>query len=244
MKHPLHKHIYKAGNKYYIQKSINNKLIFFKSCSTIDEAIKYRDKLKENNWKPLPLTDEELMEKQMKKYYMYVRIHGNTYNYVVCNRHEEYLGITKSIEEALYFRDLYIDTPKEEVPHIREVDLRTNNPYIENGLDYPLPERLILPERNSTYGKGSIVKKGETSYHLHHGKKGKGATSYVCSCATYEQAYYVREKLNECNWNLDELPRILDEYPVWYTELLYFYQYVNRHRVSTRQKAEKALCTK
>lgn len=227
----LYKHIYQTGpNSYTIVKSIKGKRKCFKTCKTIDEAIDYRNRLKANNWEPLPPTPEEIEEKAAKEYYMYIAIHGGKRYYRVSNKHDVYIGTTKSIEEALYFRDLYMNTPKEEIPHISTVDLQTNNPYLEHGLKYPIPERLILPESKTTYGIGSIVKKGETSFHLHHGKKGNGFNSYVCACPTYEMAYYVRQEMNKCDWDMSQLQKIIDDYPRYYTQLLYFYQYITKHK--------------
>ena len=221
----LNKHIYKVWGKYVISKSIKGEKIHFKTCKTLDEAITYRDKLIANDWEPLPLTPEEIEQKAVKEYYKHIHIHNKRY-YAAYNRHDEYLGLSKSIEEVLWFRDLYLNTPKSEVPRIKDVDLQTDNPYIKNGLKYPLPERLILPKRNTTYGTGSVVKKGETSYHIYHGKKNKDHKSYVCACPTYEMAEYVRAEMNKVDWDRSKLQDIIDEYPKYYTKLLFFYQYI------------------
>ena len=93
----------------------------------------------------------------------------------------------------------------------------------------PIPERLVIVPRKKEYGTGYIIEKGPQSYHVHygaHGTKVNGRRSYYCACRTYEQAYYVKQELNKCGWNRDELPRILEEYPVWYTWLMNFWQYV------------------
>lgn len=231
MRHAIHKHIYKIGNTYSIDKSINNKLIHFKSCKTLDEAIKYRDRLVANGWKPLPETEEEKLEKNIKKYYLRISRNYRRNGYIVRNDKDEFMANIRYIEDALYYRDLYRDKPRDTIPRPRDIDLKTDNPYRSNGLKYPLPERLILPENNSEYGRGTIVKKGETSFHVHHGSKGNGVNSYVCACPTIEMAEYVKEEMNKVDWNKDELQRILDDYPRYYTKLLFFYQYLSRHRV-------------
>ena len=229
----MHKHIYKIGNKYSIDKSINNKRIHYKTFDTLHEAMEYRDKLKQNNWEPLPEDDDEKQERLVKEYYLRIGRHGNRYH--VRNNKDEYIGTTKIIEEALYYRDLYQEYPKNKVPKLNTVDLKTDNPYYKQGLKYPLPERLKLPETNSSYGKGSILKKGETSYHVHHGKK----PSYVCSCPTIEMALYVKDEMNKVNWDKSRLQEILDNYPKHYTKLLFFYQYITKHRVWNQQTKDK-----
>ena len=241
MRHAIHKHIYKTGNTYSIDKSINNKVIHFKSCKTLDEAIKYRDKLVANGWKPLPETEEEKLEKNISEYFK--RIHKNSYNsgYAIRNDKGEYLSQAKTIEEALYYRDLYRNNSKEDAPRPKDIDLKTNNPYLINGLEYPLPERLILPEKHSEYGRGTIVKKGETSFHVHHGSKANGRKSYVCSCPTIEMAEYVKEEMNKVDWDMNELQRVLDDYPKYYTWLLFFYQYISKHRVWNQSTKDKKI---
>ena len=229
----IHKHIYKVGNKYSIDKSINNERIHFKTCDTLHEAIIIRDKLKKNGWEPLPEDETEKQERLIKEYYLKIGRHGNRYH--VRNNHDEYIGTTKIIEEALYFRDLYRTYPKNKVPRMNTVDLVSDNPYYQNGLEYPLPERLKLPPDNSMYGKGSIIKKGDTSFHVHHGKK----PSYICACPTMEMALYVRDEMNKVDWDKSELQRILDDYPKYYTKLLFFYQYINKHRVWNQQTKDK-----
>lgn len=227
-KNPLYKHIYKTScNTYSIDKSIQGQRVHFKTLKTLDEAITYRDKLKQNNWQPLPDTTEEIEERKIQEYYQHIRIHTGRY-YGVYNRDDEYIGITKTLEEALYFRDLYLDTPKKDVPRLRDTDLVTDNPYLQDGLKYPLPDRLKIPERNTSYGTGSIIQKGPTSFHVHHGKKGDGIKSYVCACPTIEMAEYVKAEMNKVDWDMRELQRIIDDYPRYYTELLYFYQYVSK----------------
>ena len=240
MRHAIHKHIYKVGRKYSITKSINNKNTYFGSFDNINEAIEYRDKLIANNWQPLPETDKEKLEKNIKEYYLRLSVNSKKLGYVVRNDEDEYLAGIKTIEEALYYRDLYRSKPKNKAPKPKDIDLKTDNPYLKNGLKYPLPERLILPENNSGYGKGTIVQKGKTSFHVHHGSKGNGVNSYVCACPTIEMAEYVKAEMNKVNWDMSKLQRIIDDYPKYYTQLLFFYQYISKHRVwNQKTKHEK-----
>ena len=137
----------------------------------------------------------------------------------------EYMGACYSIEEALQFRDKYYGQPTSTIPRPAILDLKKDNPHITEGLKYPLPERLI-PTKKSDYGKGRIYKKGIASYHIYHGGNSK-SKSYYCACRTYEQAYYTRKRLQECDWDRTQLPRIQEEYPLWYTWLMNFYKYIN-----------------
>jgi len=227
----LHRNIHKTANGHYaINKSINNKLVHFATLHTLAEAIEYRDRLIENNWQPLPPPEHV----HIGEYYKYVRKHNGRY-YSIFNFKEEFLGLTKSIEEALWFRDQYHDLPRDKVPNIRTLDLKTGNPYYQEGLEYPLPDRLVLSERQSDYGSGTIKQKGPASFHIHHGGKYKGHKDYVCACPTIEMAEYVRTEMNKVDWDRTQLQRILDDYPRYYTKLLFFYQYINRNMLNGKQ---------
>ena len=216
------KYIHKTPNgTYTIVKSINGKMKAFGTYKSFSEACRIRDCLIERNWKPLPKTDEYYQ----KEYYKSIGKSGERYKVRWIDR---YAGTVDTIEEALYFRDIVAEH-RGQCGKPEDYDLKTNNPYIENGLDYPVPERLIITPRESGYGTGYIIEKGPQSYHVHygsHGKRAHGRSSYYCACRTYEQAYYVKQELNKCGWNKDELPRILEEYPIWYTWLMKFWQYV------------------
>lgn len=226
----INKYIYKTKHgKYFIHKQINNKRITYKTCETLDEAIKYRDKLIANNWQPLEETPEEKLKKEQQEYYKYIQKAPKGQRYKIVNNKDGYLGTTGTIEEALYFRDLYSHLDKKDCPKPKDIDLKTDNPYIQNGLKYPIPERLILKEKTSNYGNGTIAKKGKTSYHIYRGGKGNGRHGYICACATYEEAYYIREELQKNNWNLSKLEEIRENYPKYYTKLLYFYQYISKN---------------
>lgn len=221
-----HKHIYYNNNKYIIQKSINGKNTYFKSFKKLDDAIEYRDKLIANNWKPLPSTEEEIEEKNIKEYFKGVTISYNHRTYKVNNFQGRYIGNCNNLQEALYYRDLCYDKTFEESKRPYEMDLETNNPYY-NEMKYTTPIRLIpFKNTDSDYGKGTIVKKGEYSYHIHQGSKTNGRKSYICACRTYEQAYYVKQEMNKCNWDKTQLQKILDDYPKWYTWLMEFWRYI------------------
>ena len=227
----INKHIYKTKcNTYTILKQIKNERITFKTCKTLNEAVEYRDKLIANNWQPLEETPEEKQEKEQREYYKYIQRAPKGRRYKIVNSNDGYLGAVGTIEEALYYRDQYSHLDKEKCPKPKDIDLTTNNPYLKNGLKYPLPERLILKEKTSNYGDGQIVKKGETSYHLFRGGIGKGRHGYICACATYEEAYYIRQELQKNNWNLSKLEEIRENYPKYYTKLLYFYQYISKNK--------------
>lgn len=73
---------------------------------------------------------------------------------------------------------------------------------------------------------GIIYKTSKSCYQIYF--KGK----YICSCRTHEQAYYVRQELDKNNWDTTELQSILNEYPKYYTQLLYFYQYIHYSKKS------------
>lgn len=218
------KHIFKTKHgTYSIDKTVNGKLVHFTTCKTLQEAIHIRNLLRDNNWEPLPLTSDEVYEKNWKDYYTGLTRTFNGRRYQVNNCKGEYLATIAGIEEALYYRDQYYTYNKTDAPRPSTLDLTTNNWYINEGLEYPIPERLI-PFKNSTYGEGRIVKKGEFSYAIEYGKK---ETCYICSCRTYEQAWYIKKEMNKCGWDRTQLQRILDDYPLWYTWLMDFYRFIH-----------------
>lgn len=213
------KYIYKTPyNTYYILKTINGEKIRYGSFNDFLEAVQYRDYLIDNNWvKP---KEEPSEEDLIKEYFLHVQLNNKKYKVIGPGAKGKYLGYCDTVEEALFYRDLaesndwIIGKPK-------EYDLIKDNPYLKNGLDFPVPERLIpkkSPETN--YGKGHITKKGPQSYHV------KYNGTYFCACRTYEQAYYVRQELQKCDFDKSQLNRILEEYPKWYTWLLDFYRYI------------------
>ena len=233
------KHIFKTKHgTYSIDKSVNGKRVHFTTCKTLHEAIHIRNLLRDNNWEHLPLTGDEVYEKNWKDYYTGLTRTFNGRRYQVYNNNGEYLATIPTIEEALYYRDQYYTYNKNDAPRPSTIDLITNNWYINDGLEYPIPERLIQ-YKNTTYGEGVIKKKGENSYHVHYGGSNNGHKSYICACRTYEQAYYVKQEMNKCNWDKKQLQRILDDYPLWYTKLMELYRYVHLDHDYKRKTGEE-----
>lgn len=218
------KYIYKTrNNKWTIQKSINGKNEYFGVYDTFNQAVKSRDKLIENDWKILtPQVDT--IEDKTRKYYKSIYLTKNKKAYIVKYK-GEYITYTKSIEEALYARDLiYKYTPKK--IDIKSVTLTENNPYIINGLDYPLPHKLKLKPKNNpkitnyTY----IRKKGEQSFQIR--KHINGELKYFGTYATLEYARYIRDELIKNDWNEEKLSEIKDNYKYYYTNSLNLFKYI------------------
>ena len=157
-----------------------------------------------------------------KKYYQRIYLDENKTLYWINQKGGKYLGTTSHLEDALYYRDLYSNNTSREIPKPSDVDLKTNNPYREHGLKYPVPERLKKKEKKprKNQSKGKIYKRSTSCYALYNGK------DYLCSCRTSEHAQYTLEKLRENNWDTTQLPRIQEKYPEYYTKLLIFYQYI------------------
>ena len=95
------RYIYKRNGFYYILKSINGEYKYFKGSTSLKEAVKFRDKLIENNWRDNgELKIEELEDNryiysvgnsfQLKKY-----IKGKT----------KHFGTFKTLEEAIKARN-------------------------------------------------------------------------------------------------------------------------------------------
>ncbi len=95
------RYIYKRNGLYFIQKHINGELKCFKSSKSLKEAVEFRDKLIENNWRDDgQLGIEELDDNryiysvansfQLKKY-----INGKT----------KHFGTFKTLEEAIKARN-------------------------------------------------------------------------------------------------------------------------------------------
>ena len=214
--------IYKNKNRWVVKKSINGKKKYYKSFANLFDAIEYRNMMAESNWTKPALSIRERFEVNQRDYYIRISLDSSHRWYKVKKKGGGYLDRTKNIYEALYYRDLYSESDLEVIPKIEDCDLVTNNPYLVTGLKYPLPERLVLDESLPKRGRGKISKKSVSSYSVYLGRK------HICSCRTYEQAFYVKQEMNKVDWNIDELQRILYEYPVYYTWLLQFYIYLSR----------------
>ena len=95
------RYIYKRNGFYYILKSVNGEYKYFKGSTSLKEAVEFRDKLIENNWRDNgELKIEELEDNryiysvgnsfQLKKY-----IKGKT----------KHFGTFKTLEEAIKARN-------------------------------------------------------------------------------------------------------------------------------------------
>lgn len=225
------KFIYNVQGKWNVVKSIKGKNKYFGRFDDFNDAMNIRDQLIENDWDKSKIEyPEEYVERwEQFEYYKNIHTHSRRY-YSIHSPVDDYCGSLHNIEEALQYRDLLYEAYNNGVDvrgcRPSDFDLKTDNPYIRDGLKYPIPERLLLEKPETDYGKGQIRKKGPQSYHIYYGSKGNGKTDYICACRTYEQAYYVKQEMNKVDWDKSKLGRILDNYPVWYTWLLNLYKYI------------------
>ena len=204
------KYITKSSTgKYVLYRAKKGKVTYYGSFDNFNDAVEQRDYFNEHGWVK-PAKDPS------KDYYKHSWVSARHYN---VGKGQKYSGCLKTIEEALYYRDLCLENDWE-IPKPKELDLKTNNPYLVNGLEYDLPKRLIIPPK-APRRMGTISSKGEQFYGLTLGKE------YYGGYRTYEMAYYVREELNKHDWDKSKLEEIVEDYPVWYTWLMNFYQYVN-----------------
>ena len=195
-----------ADGKYVLYRNKKGKVTYYGRFDNFHDAVQQRDYYMEHGWeKPTDPT---------KDYYKNIWVSGRHYN---VGKGNKYNGCLKTIEEALYYRDLCIENDWE-IPKPKELDLKTGNPYLD-GLKYPLPKRLIIPPK-APKRMGTISSKGPQFFGLTKGKE------YFGGYRTYEMAYYVREEMNKCGWDKSKLPQIVEDYPVWYTWLMNFYQYI------------------
>ena len=95
------RYIYKRNGLYYIMKSINGEFKYFKGSPSLKEAIEFRDKLIENNWR----NDEQLGIEELD---------DNRYIYSVANSFQlkkyingktKHFGTFKTLEEAIKARN-------------------------------------------------------------------------------------------------------------------------------------------
>ena len=95
------RYIYKRNGFYYILKSINGEYKYFKGSPSLKEAIEFRDKLIENNWR----NDEQLGIEELD---------DNRYIYSVANSFQlkkyingktKHFGTFKTLEEAIKARN-------------------------------------------------------------------------------------------------------------------------------------------
>lgn len=208
-----------SNDTYTIIKNINNKIRTYGTYNNFHEAITVRDKLIESNWNHTQIDHNISEEKKTREYYKNISL-DSTKRYYQIRHGKQYYATIHSLEEALYYRDILREHNWDTSLKQEDYNLQEDNPYMD-GFEYPVPDRLQRPEREpSGYGKGEIRERGPQSYHIRY--KGE----YYCACRTYEQAYYVRKELQECNWDKTQLPRIHEGYPRYYTWLLNFYRHI------------------
>lgn len=220
------KYIYPKGQKgWVISRKVKGQSEYYGKYDSFKTAMKVRDQLVKNNWNlsRVEMPEEHTFKKQQKEYYKWISTRG--YQYSIFAPQKYYCGTVNTIEEALHYRDIILELYANgaDLSNKRpwDYDLLHDNKYLE-GLDYPLPERLELPLKPQTE-LGSIIRRSDQNYQIRHGSVGN---RYVCTCRTYEQAYYVKQELNKCDWDLDKLDEIYDNYPEWYTWLMNLYKYI------------------
>ena len=208
------RNIYKnSQGKYFIEKRKDNVRTYYGVFDTFPEAVEARDELIRNGW----VKDEAItLEQKTKKYYRNVHKDETHFNISKSNK---FYGCTSTLEEALWYRDMCKEHNWNFNKKAYDLDLITGNPYLENGLDYPVPKRLIIPPKAPRI-KGNISVQSAQSNQVRLGK------DYFGAYPTYEMAWYVKQELNKCNWDKSKLPEIVDNYPVWYTWLMNFYKFV------------------
>ena len=208
------KNIYKTSQgKYKIEKVKNKEVIVYGKYDTFAEAVEARDELIKNGW----VLDETIQLKQEQQKY-YQNIYLKTRHYTI-HKKDKFYGSTDTIEKALYYRDICKEHNWEYDKKPIELDLTTDNPYLEDGLKYPVPGRLELPPEKPK-DKGYITRPSPQSNQV------RLSHTYFGAYPTYEMAYYVMQELRKCDWDKNQLDRIVEEYPVWYTWLMNFYKYI------------------
>ena len=95
------RYIYKRNGFYYILKSVNGEYKYFKGSTSLKEAVEFRDKLIENNWRDNgELKIEELKDNR------YIYSVGNSFQlkkYI--NGKTKHFGSFKTLEEAIKARN-------------------------------------------------------------------------------------------------------------------------------------------
>ena len=98
---PDMRYIYKRNGFYYILKSINGEYKYFKCSTSLKEAVEFRDKLIENNWrdngqlKIEELDDNRYIYRVGKSFQLKKSVNGKT----------KHFGMFKTLEEAIKARD-------------------------------------------------------------------------------------------------------------------------------------------
>ena len=95
------RYIYKRNGFYYILKSINGEYKYFKGSNSLKEAVEFRDKLIENNWRDVEqLKIEEIDDNR------YIYLVNNSFQlkkYI--NGKTKHFGTFKTLEEAIKARN-------------------------------------------------------------------------------------------------------------------------------------------
>ena len=98
------RYIYKRNGFYYILKSVNGEYKYFKGSTSLKEAVEFRDKLIENNWRDNgELKIEELKDNR------YIYSVGNSFQlkkYI--NGKTKHFGSFKTLDEAIKARNKLI----------------------------------------------------------------------------------------------------------------------------------------
>ena len=95
------RYIYKRNGFYYILKSVNGEYKYFKGSTSLKEAVEFRDKLIENNWrdngelKIEELEDNRYIYSSGKSFLLRKSVNGKC----------RYFGSFKTLEEAIKARD-------------------------------------------------------------------------------------------------------------------------------------------
>ena len=95
------RYIYKRNGFYYIMKSINGEFKYFNGSNSLKEAIEFRDKLIENNWRDdgqlgiEELDDNRYIYSVGKSFQLKKHINGKT----------KHFGTFKTLEEAIKARN-------------------------------------------------------------------------------------------------------------------------------------------
>ena len=66
------------------------------------------------------------------------------------------------------------------------------------------------------------IKKEDSCYKIY-----KTDDEYITEYSTYEEAYYVRQELQKNDWDTSKIKEIEKGFPEYYTELLYYWQYIH-----------------
>ena len=95
------RYIYKRNGFYYILKSVNGEYKYFKGSTSLKEAVEFRDKLIENNWRDNgELKIEELDD------YRYIYSVGKSFQLKKwINGKTKHFGSFKTLEEAIKARN-------------------------------------------------------------------------------------------------------------------------------------------